>query len=498
MLLPELLQRSAERFPDKPAICFPDAKLTFRELDERSDRIGAHLAGLGIGAGDRVGILYDNSVAAILYFWGTLKAGATTVDLPLLAASSVIMDVLVEAAPRALAIQPGKLEQLRKDSATSAFPAHVFSDDTLHEILAEESSPTPRLIGDVHDVAMIVYTSGTSGRPKGVMLSHDNFVSNLTTSNELMGLTDADSILVVVPFYYIHGRMQLLLHMLLGGTVMVSAGFQFPETVLRELVNGGVSGVSGVPYHFKQLLKRTKLAETHIPSLTYVLITGGAMTASELQELAVALPGVDIHLAYGQTEASPRITYMRPKDVFGPKAGSAGVILPGVTLDIVDESGNALPVGSVGEVAAGGRGIMKGYVTGDERSSGKIDDRGRLRTGDLGYLDEDGYLFLVGRSSDMIKTAGERVFPAEIGAVLDDHPSIVESAVVGIPDEMVGERIVAYVVLSDGEDLDPGAIRKHCLQYMHFARVPREMRPVSELPKTASGKIDRGKLDRSH
>jgi long-chain acyl-CoA synthetase len=496
MLLPELLQRSARRFPNKPAIRFPEGQLTFRELDEQSNRVGCHLRSLGINRGDRVGILYGNTLPAIVFFWGVLKAGATTVDIPFAAAPSVISDVLREVEPKALAAQPQKLEQLM-DAQVESLPAHLLSDDTLEEVLADDGDEVAiALDGDPHDVATIVYTSGTTGRPKGVMLSHDNWISNLSASNELMGLTHADSILVVVPFHYVHGRMQLILHMLLSGSVVVSAGFQFPETVVRELAASEVTGMSGVPYHFKQLVKRTSLGKTRIPTLEYVLITGGAMSTSDLSELSQALPEVAIHLAYGQTEASPRITYLGPDDVFGEKRASAGIPIPGVTVQIVNADGASLSTGATGEVVAGGPGIMKGYVTGDERSSGKIDSSGRLRTGDLGYLDESGYLFLAGRSSDMIKTAGERIFPGEIEHVLNRYPGIIESAVVGVPDDTLGERLVAYVVLERDMNLSMGALRRHCLQFMPFVRVPREVRPVDELPKTPSGKLDRGKLDR--
>jgi acyl-CoA synthetase (AMP-forming)/AMP-acid ligase II len=211
------------------------------------------------------------------------------------------------------------------------------------------------------------------------------------------------------------------------------------------------------------------------------------------------LPGVGIHTAYGQTEASPRITWLGPDDMFGPKKGSAGKPLPGVRVDIVDGEGRALPAGNVGEVAAAGPNIMKGYVSGDHVSSGRIDAEGRLRTGDLGRIDEDGFLWLVGRSSDMIKSAGERVFPGELEEILKKHSGVEDVAVLGLPDPALGERIAALVV--PRASLDPerraalGAeLRSFALRSVPFVRSPRELHLVDALPKTGSGKLDRKAL----
>jgi long-chain acyl-CoA synthetase len=326
-----------------------------------------------------------------------------------------------------------------------------------------------------------------------VMLSHENFVSNLEASNELMGLGADDSILMVVPLYYIHGRMQQLMHAMTGGTVVYSAGFTFPAKVHAELVQSGVRGFSGVPYHFNQLLDRSKLAEQPPPALRYVLITGGALAPAVLERLRDALPGVGIHLAYGQTEAAPRITWIGPDELF-VKVGSVGRALPNVKLEILGPNEQPMGPHVVGEVAAGGPNIMKGYVSGDEKQLGKIDDQGRLRTGDLGRLDDDGHLFLVGRSSEMIKSAGERIFPQEIEDVLHRFPGVQEVAVIGLPDAMLGERVVAYIIPKQGVSLDRSALKTHCLAAMPFVRVPKEFVVVDTLPQTASGKVSRSKL----
>jgi long-chain acyl-CoA synthetase len=300
-----------------------------------------------------------------------------------------------------------------------------------------------------------------------------------------------------VPLYYVHGRMQLLLHAMLGGTVYFSAGFQFPAKVHAELEQYGCSGFSGVPYHFKQLLDRSKIAQRPPAKLRYVLCTGGALTPEELDRLHAALPDAGIHVAYGQTEASPRITWIGPDQLFDqPRVGrgSLGRALPGTTLEILGGDGKPVGPNVIGEVVAGGPNIMKGYVSGDERALGKIDEQGRLRTGDLGWLDDDGHLFLSGRSSEMIKSAGERIFPQEIESVIAKHPRVREVAVIGLPDPMLGERIVAYVTLHPGPDIELSEFRQHCLTALPFVRVPKSFEVMDELPRTDSGKISRSAL----
>lgn len=515
MLLYDWLRANAKRLPDKHAAIFsavapgePGHSVTFAELDARSDAVAAHLQAEGIGPGDRVALLYDNSLGALCWFWGVLKAGASTVDLPGLAGRATLAGALEESKPKAVAIDPGQILKHCKGEDPLVLPGRVFTTAagaeaaegsglevvTLESILETGGVPAAAAI-DPGAVALIVYTSGTTGRPNGVMLSHRNFSSNLVAGNEMMGLTQDDSILVAVPLHYIHGRMQLLWHMMIGGTVVFSAGFAFPQKVLLELLAFETTGFSGVPYHFKQLLDRSKLIKTPPKTLRYVLITGGALAPTELDRLNDALPNTGLHLAYGQTEASPRITYIGPDDLFREeKRGSVGVALPGTTLEILGADQQPVGPNVVGEVAAGGPNIMVGYVGGDHVELGKIDAQGRLRTGDLGRLDEDGHLFLAGRSSEMIKSAGERIFPQEIEQVLGTHPRVEEVAVIGVKDPVLGERVVAYLKLTDGESVEPSALKAHCLESMPFVRVPKAFLIRDALPKTGSGKISRGAL----
>lgn len=501
MPLSELIDGTAERFAEKTALVFPGQSISFGNLYLQSRQVAARLQKLGIGPGSRVAILYENDLPAVIFFWGVLGSGAQVVDVPSLAGVDTVEEILAECKPSAVALSARQHERLVRANATSV-PRVVLMDavspttlegrtyHSLDEIITFESDDTrlPRV--DDTSVALVVYTSGTTGRPKGVMLSHRNLLTNIKAANSRVGLTSEDSILVVVPLHFIHGRMQLLTHAMLGGTMVFSEGFHFPQKVVQELAQHEVTGFSGTPYHFYTLLDRTGIASCRLPRLRYVLVTGGAMHSEGLERLARALPGVEIHVAYGQTEASPRITYLAPLEVLSHPE-SSGQPLPGVLVEIAAEDGSALPPGMVGEVVASGPNIMCGYVTGDEVSSEKIDSFGRLHTGDIGKLDRQGYLYLVGRKSDLIKSAGERVFPGEVEGVLDQHPAIRESAVLGLPDRTLGERIVACVVLKPGASIEADALRTHCLKFLPLVRTPREIRFSQGLPKTESGKINR-------
>jgi len=504
MLLSDLIRQSAECFPDKTALIFPDDSISFGALHRQSSQIAARLRKLGIGPGARVAVLHENTLAAVIFFWGILRSGAQVVDVPCLASVGTISGILAESGPAALLASERQLQRLSIANAES-LPLIVFTGvmpkaqirgrrhHSLAEIIRTEATDVAPPVVDERDIALVLYTSGTTGQPKGVMLSHRNLISNILAVNSLMGLTSDDSILVVVPLYFIHGRMQLLTHALIGGTMAFSAGSHFPQQIVDDLVRYGVTGFSGVPYHYSILLERTNLAVTSLPRLRYAVVMGGALPPHMLRKLSDALPGVDIHIGYGQTEASPRITNLNPSEVHS-KTGSCGVPVPGVRVEVVADDGSALEPGVIGEIVVSGPNVMCGYVSGDERTSKTIDGFGRLHTGDLGKVDSQGYLYIVGRKSELIKSAGERVFPREIEAVLDAHPAIAESAVFGLPDEILGERIVACVVFHPGADVKAEDIRTHCLKSLPLVRVPREIHFSQGLPKTASGKIDRSRL----
>lgn len=507
MLLVDLLIQTANRLPDKSALIFNEQKITFGELDEKSAQVAARLKQLNIGPGCRVAIIAQNTLDSVICFWGILKAGAESVDIPATAGRETISAALLECKPIAVVISNQQFIKLTSDGVLAGLPEIVILPEALHgditaasncihnlaDIYAKEPSENKPLDIDENDVAMIIYTSGSSGSPKGVMLTHKNLISNIVASNEYMNLTSSDSILVAVPLYFIHGRLQLLTHMYIGGTVIFSNGFLFPSQILKELAQYKVSGFSGVPYFFTTLLKRSKLKSALLPDLKYLLITGGSFSPQNQADFMAALPNVKLYIAYGQTEASPRITF-RDHCSDMPREGCCGRALPGVKIEILDEAGEEVSITRQGEIVVTGPNIMRGYVSGDEVTEGVIDSKGRLHTGDLGYLDEQGQLFLIGRLSQMIKSAGERIFPKEIENIIDAIDGVAESVVMGIANDLLGEEIVACIVKEQDVDMTAETVRAGCLKHLPFSRTPHKIKFVDRLPRNTSGKIDRQAL----
>ena len=507
MRLPDLLEQSAREQAERDALVFPDARMRYDELDARANQVARLLHGLGIGRGSRVGVFDGNRLPAVVLFWGALKIGACTVDLPLHADAAALrrmlaecpLDALISSAPhwdRIGSIEAALPEVLLDGSprGSNGVPTHAH---TWPSVRAEQDDGAVGALIDAaaspEDTALTIYTSGTTGRPKGVMLSHHNLISNLRAAQVGMPLYPDDSILVVVPLHFIHGRMQLLAHALVGGTLVFSRGFHLPQAVVAELAQYRVRGFSGVPYHYTALLQRSSLARTDLPALRYVLVTGGGLSTTALQRLAAALPEVEIHLAYGQTEAAPRVTHIGPADLFD-RPGSCGRPLPGVDVELLDDAGRAVGEDEIGEIVVSGPNVMRGYASGDALAEGTLDEQGRLHTGDLARVDPDGFIYLCGRRSEMIKQAGERIFPREIEEVLDGHPAVAESAVLGLPDPLYGEAITALVVPTDGSSPDAAELLAYCRGVLSYVRAPRRVQHVERLPKTSSGKIDRTAL----
>ncbi len=307
-------------------------------------------------------------------------------------------------------------------------------------------NPEARLI-DL-DVASIVYTSGSTGKPRGVVLTHLNIVANTRSIVDYLGLTPEDRILVVLPFHYIYGKSLLNTHFFAGGSVVIDNRFLYPNVVLQTMREQEVTGFAGVPSTYTILLGRSNLRTSKFPRLRYVTQAGGALAPSVQKEVAEAFAPAKLFVMYGATEASARLSYLHPDDL-PRKWGSIGKAIANVELFVADERGTPLPAGREGEIVARGSNIMSGYWNHPEETE-KVLKNGFYFTGDIGRMDDEGYLYVVGRSKDMIKIGGNRVSAKEIEEALHEHPAVIEVAVVGVADDVLGEAPKAFIVVRPG------------------------------------------------
>ncbi|MBE0616967.1 MAG: AMP-binding protein, partial [Proteobacteria bacterium] len=343
-------------------------------------------------------------------------------------------------------------------------------------------------------LAKIIYTSGTTGEPKGVMLRHRNLVANVRSIVEYLGLTERDRVMAVLPFFYVYGNSVLLTHAAVGGSLVVNQSLMYPNVILEQMTAEGVTGFSGVPSTFAILLNRSSIREHRFPALRYVTQAGGAMSPKLACEVREVLPQTDVFIMYGQTEASARLSYLPPADLLR-KAGSIGRAIPGVRLQVLRPDGSPAGVGEVGEIVAQGDNVMAGYWGKPEETAQVLRAEG-LWTGDLAKTDEEGYLYIVSRKSDMIKSGAHRIAPKEIEELIQEHPAVHEVAVFGVDDEILGEAIHACAVLKGGVRCTEKELTRFCRENLPAFKVPHKVEFRDDLPKTASGKIRKEELRR--
>jgi acyl-CoA synthetase (AMP-forming)/AMP-acid ligase II len=342
------------------------------------------------------------------------------------------------------------------------------------------------------ELASIIFTSGSTGKPKGVMLTHDNIVANTRSIVRYLELTSADIQMVVLPFFYVMGKSLLNTHMSVGGTVVLNNQFAYPATVIQQIIDEGVTGFSGVPSTYAYLLHRSPLREARdkLTTLRYCSQAGGHMASHIKEELIKVLPDhTKLFVMYGATEASARLTYVEPHRL-SEKIDSIGIPIPDVSMKVLDGEGNELPPGETGELVANGPNIMPGYWRDPESTVKALTVHG-YHSGDLGYKDKDGYFFVVGRKDNQLKVGGHRVNPQEIEDAIISTDLVIECAVLGIPDELAGHRLIAVAVPVNGETSER-EILADCAKLLPRHKLPGEIRFFRMLPKNSSGKVDRG------
>jgi acyl-CoA synthetase (AMP-forming)/AMP-acid ligase II len=339
--------------------------------------------------------------------------------------------------------------------------------------------------------AMMIYTSGTTSRPKGVLLSNGNLVANARAIAAYLRITPNDKVLCGLPFHFSYGSSVLNSNLISGAQLLLEDNFAFPQQTLKKMQEEGVTGFPGVPSTFALLLGRCQLSDFDLSKLRYLTQAGGSMPRAQIEKLRQQLPHTQVFIMYGQTEATARLSYLSPEHLEA-KLGSVGMPLPGVEIEVRSE-GKVVATGETGEICAHGPNIMLGYWREPELTAQVLRD-GWLHTGDLGHLDSEGFLYIDGRAVEMIKVGAFRVSPQEVEEVLATFPGVEEVAVTGIADEVLGQSIKAVIVLREGAPADLRGIKGHCRQYLASYKVPKIVEFAAVLPRTASGKVQRFKL----
>ena len=474
---------TAARHPHRPALRLGDRTWTYAEVDVMSARVAASLTADGLRPGDRVGLMLPNVPAFVVLYYGILRAGGTVVPVnPLFKAREIEYYLSDSGAGHLFTTDLSLAEAEPAAQATGTRLVRVdMADVTAGAGSFEPLAAVADRTGDA--TAAIFYTSGTTGRPKGAELSHDNLARNVEVVTRLFDLSEQDVMLGCLPLFHIFGQGCAMNAALRQGACLVLVPRFDPAEVLRAIERDRVSIFEGVPTMYAALLQQPSGTDT---SSVRLCVSGGAslpvpvLHAFEKQFDCAILEG------FGMSECSPVVSFNHPDRPRKP--GSVGTPIEGVEVRVLGPDGTPVPRGETGELAVRGHNVMKGYWNLPEATAETIVD-GWLRTGDLVREDEDGYLFVVDRKKDMIIRGGYNVYPREIEEVLYEHPDVLEAAVLGIPHDTLGEDIAAAVVLRPGVGQDPTELQQFVKDRVAPYKYPREIIFLDALPKGASGKI---------
>jgi acyl-CoA synthetase (AMP-forming)/AMP-acid ligase II len=506
MLIHNFLENSASKFPNKVALIHESTRATYAQINTDADHLASFLISTGIKKGDRIVIILENSYEYVVSYYGILKSGAVAVPLSTDLKPDGLNPLLTELEPSAV-ISSTRFERLLQASDLNVpnlntliihNPKQNWEDEFKNVVpfsFLSTHNPQPTTHNQISpsDLSSIIYTSGSTGKPKGVMLTHGNIVSNTNSICKYQQLSTIDIQMVVLPFFYVMGKSLLNTIFSVGGTIVINNKFAFPATVINQMVEEKVTLFSGVPSTYAYLLHRSPLAtnKNQLTTLRMVTQAGGHMAKSVKIALREALPNhTKIYIMYGTTEASARLTFLDPK-YFTDKIDSIGQAIPGVTVKIIDEHGMDVQEGQKGEIIASGSNIMQGYWM-DPKATSKVLDSHGYHTGDIGWQDEDGFIFLYGRKDDLLKVGGHRINPIEVEDALLATGLSVEAAVLGLQDELLGNKLMALVVPLNGDASGAGILEK-CSSLLPKYKLPSEIKLVRSLPKNANGKVDRNR-----
>ncbi len=491
--IPSAFRATAARLGEAPVVVGDEGTLSFADLDRQSDRLAAHLAAQGLLPGERVALYCPNGLRFPAAYLGIQKAGGVVLPINLLLNPEEIAYLLEDSGATTFVYHPALAEGVTAVRARSPQIAHwialgepLAATDAGWAAIQDGTAPAPRVTLDPRrDLAALLYTSGTTGRPKGAMLSHANLVSNTDSVMAALALRPEDRFLVVLPMFHAFAATVGLLTPLLHGLSLVPLARFEPAQVAQAIGRHGATIFLGVPSMYSLLLRLPDEAAAPLKGLRFCVSGGAAMPQAVMAEFEARF-GVPVLEGDGPTECGP-VTCVNPLDG-ERKPGTVGLPVPGVTMEIRDAEGRPLPDGETGEICVRGPSVMQGYWNRpDETAQAFFGDF--FRTGDLGVRDEDGYFAIIDRLKDLIIVNGMNVYPRMVEEVLYRHPAVAEAAVVGQPHELHGEIPVAYVVLKAGETADEASLRAHCRAHLGRHEIPRRFVFMEALPKNATGKI---------
>ncbi len=528
--LGEQIEYIAENYPDQMAVKYAakfDYQRTYKEFNEECDRIARAFMALGVKKGDKVAIWATNYPHWLMTLFGAAKIGAILVTVNtnykvyeaeyLLKQSdtkvlvmcdgfkdSNYVEIMYQLIPELKDMKAGA----EINSQRIPFLKHVITIDenahngmwhwdtfaALYESVSEEALKEAKASLDIHDVINMQYTSGTTGFPKGVMLTHYNIINNGLGIGDCMKFSEKDKLCIPVPFFHCFGLVLAIMASITHATTMVPVNYYQPLTVLEVLEKEQCTAVHGVPTMFIAMLEHPEFKRFKLNLRTGIM--AGSPCPIEMMKRAIDEMGMrEITITYGQTEASPACTMTTTDETLEHRVNSVGKSMPCVETKIVDpETGEEVGPGVNGEFCARGYNIMKGYYKMPEATAQAIDKDGWLHTGDLACVDEDGYYKITGRIKDMIIRGGENIYPKEIEDFIYTYEKVKDVQVVGAPSVQYGEEICAFVVAKDGMEITPDEIKDYVKANMARHKVPKYVLIIDELPMTASGKIQKYKL----
>ena len=480
------LERAAFYFPNHPALSEDASEIDYAQFNQKANRVATALITMGIQPGEKVGLCAPNSSEWLISYFGILKAGAVAVTYSSLLKKKELDLLVKHAKPKFIFTHDEKLDDLEK-LRTEANLEKIISPngDISFQALQDSGSDGFKAIDrDRTDTAAILYTGGTTGIPKGVMLSHENINAAIHTVILQERSSENDRALCFLPFNHVFGQMHIMnATVLSAGCLELMPTFDM-DNVLYLLKEGRVSKFFSVPTVYVRFLSLDRLKE-RLNNVRYCFSAAASMSGNIIRQWKERT-GLKIYEGYGMTEASPTVTY---NHFYKHVVGSVGTEVPGVEVQIRDQEGNHLSQGTEGEICVRGPNIMKGYLDNPEDTARAFWDDGWFRSGDVGLFDENGYLYIVDRLKDMIITGGENVYSLEVEDVLYAHPDVQECAVIGLPDEEWGERVTACIIPKPDGSFDENELKNYMKSRLSPFKVPKEILTLNDFPRSPAGKI---------